>query len=117
LKTVTALRRFGVEVTLQAYPVLPYGDWKADAGRFAEMLVEHGDYVYVRSITDGDERTERRIRSTPLAKKLAQDREYHWLRPDTTNIVIGHIEKMAPEKLKAPQHRALLDRQLRMFGT
>ncbi len=117
LKAVTALRRFGIEVTLQASPVLPYGDWRSDAHRFAEMLVEHGDYVYVRSITDGTERTERKIRTTSLAKKLAQDRKFHWLRPDTANMVITEIEKLAPEKLRIPKREALLSKQVPLFGT
>ena len=117
LKTVTALRRFGIEVTLQASPILPYGDWKTDAPRFAEMLVEHGDYVYVRSITDGSDRVERKVRTTELAKKLAQDRKFHWLRPDTANMVITEIEKLAPQKLVVPKRSELTAKQVRLFGT
>lgn len=117
LKTATALRRFGVEVTIQASPLLPYGDWKADSERLAQLLIDHGDYVYVRSITDGSDRTERKVRNMALTKKLAQDRKFHWLRPDTANPVITQIERLAPEKLKIPQRLNLLDRQVSLFGT
>ena len=116
LKTVTALRRFGVEVTLQVSPVLPYGDWRADARPFAELLANHADYVYVRSITDGTDRVERRIRSTTLAKKLAQDRKFHWLRPDTATPLITGIERIAPDKLRLPERKQLGTRQLKMFA-
>jgi DNA repair photolyase len=117
LKTVNALRKFGIEVTLQASPILPYGDWKNDAARFAETLVEHGDYVYVRSITDGSDRVERKIRATGLAQKLAQDRKFHWLRPDTANMVISAIEKIAPQKLLVPKRSEIVDKQVKLFGT
>jgi len=116
LKAATALRRFGVEVTLQVSPILPYGDWRGDAPKFAEVLAEHGDYVYVRSITDGSERIERQIRSTTMAKRLAEDRKFHWLRPDTAVPVISELERIAPEKLKVPIRQHLLERQLKMFA-
>ena len=116
LKAATALRRFGIPVTLQVSPVLPYGDWRADAGRFAEMLVENGDYIYIRSITDGTDRVERQIRATNLAKRLAEDRKFHFLRPDTAVPLFNAIEAIAPEKLKAPNLKSLGDRQLRMFA-
>jgi DNA repair photolyase len=116
LKAATALRRFGIPVTLQVNPVLPYGDWRSDAGRFAEMLVENGDYIYVRSITDGTDRVERQIRATTLAKRLAEDRKFHFLRPDTAVPVLNAVEALAPEKLKTPNFKNLGDRQLRMFA-
>lgn len=117
LKAIATLRRFGVEVTVQAAPVLPYGEWKTDAARFAEMLVEHGDYVYVRSITDGSEAAERKLRGTALAKRLAQDRKFHWLRPDTATVLITQIEKLAPQKLRIPKREALVSKQVPLFGT
>jgi hypothetical protein len=116
LKTATALRRFGVEVSLHVNPVLPYGDWRADAPRFAEVLAEHGDYVYVRPMTDGTERTERQIRQTVIAKRLAEDRKFHWLRPDTANPLISALEKIAPEKLAIPVRQHLQSKQLKMFA-
>ena len=116
LKTATALRRFGVEVSLQVSPVLPYGDWRRSAGEFAAVLAEHGDYVYVRSITDGSEKVEKRVRATVLARKLAQDRKFHWLRPDTANPLISELERIAPQKLALPQRGHLGDRQLKIFA-
>lgn len=116
LKAATALRRFNVEVTLQVSPVLPYGDWRGSAREFANVLANHGDYVYVRSITDGSERTERQIRATELAKQLARDRKFHWLRPDSANPLISALEEIAPEKLKVPARKHLQDRQLKIFA-
>lgn len=43
-------------MTLQVGPLLPYGDWKVDASKFAQLLVENADYIYVRPITDGSEK-------------------------------------------------------------
>ena len=116
LKAATALRRFGIPVTLQVSPVLPYGDWRADAGRFAETLVGSADYVFVRSITDGTDRVERQIRATTLAKRLAEDRKFHWLRPDTAIPLLNAIEGLAPEKLRSPNLTNLGNRQLDMFA-
>jgi len=115
LKAATALRRFGVEVTLQVAPVLPYGDWRADAGRFAELLAANGDYVFVRPMSDGSEKVERRIRATHLARSLARDRKFHWLRPDTATPLISALERIAPKKLLVPERPTLEKRQLEMF--
>jgi len=116
LKAASALRRFGVEVTIQVSPVLPYGDWKKDAEKFAVMINEHADYIHVRSITDGSERVERRLRSSALAQKLAHDRMFHFLRPDSANPLISALEKIAPEKLRMPPRLQLLEKQLGMFA-
>ena len=116
LKTATALRRFGVQVSLQVAPVLPYGDWRSEAGRFAEVLAENGDYVYVRALSDGSERCERKLRQSALAQKLAQDRRFHWLRPDAANPLISALEKIAPEKLRVPDRPHLAERQLEIFA-
>lgn len=116
LKAATALRRFGLEVTLQVNPVLPYGEWREDAHEFAELLTQHADYVHVRPFSDGQERTERRLKTNPVVRKLAQDRKFHWLRPDAANPLITEIEKLAPEKLAIPCRRDLLERQLGIFA-
>jgi DNA repair photolyase len=116
LKTATALRRFGIQVNLQVSPVLPYGDWRNDASKFAELLAEHGDHVYVKSVTDGSDIIERKIRSTALAVNLARDRKFHWLRPDSANPLITALEAIAPEKLKAPERKHMQERQVRMFA-
>jgi DNA repair photolyase len=116
LKTATALRRFGVEVSFQVSPVLPYGDWKKDAGKFAEVLNANADRIYVKPLSDGTDRTERAVRNMPLAKRLAEDRRFHWLRPDAASPLITELEKLAPEKLKVPERRHLRERQMKMFA-
>jgi len=72
-KTMRALRRFGLKVGAQVAPILPYGDWRNDAGRFAEKLCTEADYVTVRSMiqTCGIPRP-----TTPVARKLASDRQF-----------------------------------------
>lgn len=116
LKTASTLRRFGVEVTLQVAPVLPYGDWKSSAPDFADLLLEHADYVYVRSITDGSEKVEKKLRTTALARKLAADRKFYWLRPDAANPLITALEQKAPEKLLIPKREQLREKQLGIFA-
>ncbi len=116
LRAVTALRRFGIEVTLQVNPVLPYGDWKGDARGFAELLVEHGDFLHVSPLSDGDEAGERRIRGTVLAKKLAEDRKFQWLRLDSANPLISQLEQIAPEKLKLPERAHMAEKQMKIFA-
>ncbi|MBX7138153.1 MAG: hypothetical protein K1X83_09225 [Oligoflexia bacterium] len=116
LRTATALRRFGVEVNLQVSPVLPYGDWKKDACRFAQTLVQHADHIFLRSITDGSERRERRIKSSPVVQRLAADRQYFYLRPDSALPLTKAIEMLAPEKLKLPARTSLTEKQLKMFA-
>jgi len=116
LKAATALRNFGVSVNMQVNPVLPYGDWRRDAGTFAEILVRNADYIHVKSLTDGSDRIENRIRTTAVAKKLAEDRRFHWLRPDSANPLITSIEKLAPEKLAIPEWKHLRQKQLSLFA-
>ena len=116
LKAAMALRRFGIEVTLQVSPVLPYGDWKKDAGTFAETLVEHADYVHVKSLTDGSERVERKVRMTSIAKKLAEDRQFHYLRPDTAKPLLNALDAIKPGALRAPVRSQLKPKQMSMFA-
>ena len=116
LKAVTAMRHFGIEVTLQVNPVLPYGDWKADANNFAEILCKHGDYVNVSSITDGSEQTERRIRGSEIARNLARDRKFHYLRADSAEPLIKAIKSIAPQKLEMPKRSFLSDKQISIFA-
>ena len=116
LKAAAALRRFGVEVTFQVSPILPYGDWRKDAAAFAELLDQNADYVHVQSITDGTDSKERRIRSSCLVQKLAQDRKYHWLRPDTGTPLCVALGEIAPQKLLTPERQHLKSKQLEMFA-
>jgi hypothetical protein len=116
LKTATALRRFGVEVTLQVSPLLPYGDWRKDAAGFAELLARHGDYVTVRPLSDGSGQRERLIKKTNMYTKIAEERKFHYLRPDAANPLITALEAIAPDKLKIPERPHLKCRQMKMFA-
>src|SRR5690606_29138873 len=117
LKAAAALRRFGIEVTIQVGPVLPCGDWRADAAEFATLLAENADYINLFPLTDGSEKTDRRIRGTPLARKLAQDRKFHWLRRDSAEPLRDAIARIAPEKLVEPRRSQLEEKQLKIFAT
>jgi hypothetical protein len=112
-KTVRALKRFGFKVGVQVGPILPYGDWRADAGAFAESLAAEADFVTVKSIAD----TTRGARpSGALASKLAADRQFFWLRTDTRKPLAAALEAIAPDKLYHPAELKLPERQMVLFG-
>lgn len=116
LRAASALRRFGLEVTLQVSPVLPYGEWRRDALQFAELLDQHGDYVVVKPLSDGTPERERKIRATSLARALAHDRRFHWLRHDAANPLISALEERCASKLMLPPRAALRPKQTDMFA-
>lgn len=113
-KTVRALKRFGFKVGIQVGPILPYGDWRADAGRFAEELAREADFVSVQSIADtaGGSRP-----GSSLAMKLAADRQFFWLRPDTRRPLCEALERIAPEKVYHPATLEIPDPQMALFGS
>ena len=113
-KTVRALKRFGFRVGIQVGPVLPYGDWRVDAAAFGEELVAEADFISVQSIADsaGCGRP-----NSPLARKLAADRQFFWLRPDTSKPLLAALERLAPEKVYHPAEHAVPDRQMHLFGS
>lgn len=112
-KTVRALRRFGFKVGIQVGPILPYGDWRADALGFAEDLVAEAEFVSIQSIADtsGSSRP-----SCALARKLAADRAFFWLRADTKRPLLDALETLAPEKIYHPAQLQVPDPQLALFG-
>jgi len=116
LKAARALRNFGVQVTIQVAPVLPYGDWKKDVANFAEELIDSADFIYVRPLFDGTDGTNHKIRSKHVSKTMARDKKYHWLRPDSANPLITTLEVLAPQKLKLPEPAHLQERQVKMFA-
>lgn len=116
LKTMKALQRFGIEVCAQVSPVLPYGDWKKDAGEFAEILIEHSTYIHAQPFLAGDPQKERKLKNHAVIVRLAEDRRFHWLRHDAANPLISAIEQRVPEKLKVPMRTHLADRQLGIFA-
>jgi DNA repair photolyase len=115
LKTAAALRRFGVPVTIQVGPVLPYGDWRKDAGEFAQKLVEHADHIVVQPLYRLQKRAGRKI-NCPVSQRIARDRLFHYLRPDSAQPLFDAIEKIAPEKLMQPSREQLRSRQLSIFA-
>lgn len=116
LKAAQSLRNFGVEVTLQVYPILPYGDWRQDAPEFAKVLVQAADYIHIKPMHDGSLRSDRLLKNNFVANKLALDRKFHWLRADAGNPLISAIEKIAPEKLLPPHRLHLEERQMQVFA-
>lgn len=112
-KTVRALRRFGVRAGVQVAPVLPYGDWRKDARAFAEKLCEAADFVTVRSIiqVSGVARP-----TTPLARKLAADRQFFWLRQDSQVPLINAVAEIDANKLFHPAGLMSVDPQLKLFA-
>jgi DNA repair photolyase len=112
-KTVRALKRFGLQVGVQVAPILPYGDWRKDAGAFAEKLCTEADYVTVRSIiqTSGVPRP-----TTLLARKLASDRQFFWLRQDSQTPLLDAIVATDSKKLFHPAGLQPADPQLKLFA-
>jgi len=115
LKTAAALRKFGVEVVLQVSPILPYGDWRKDAGQFASLLDQHADYVFVNSNSAlGDMSARGTLRD--VAKRLAADRKFHWLRPDASAPLKSELQSIAPQKTILPKRPQLHDQQISIFA-
>lgn len=113
-KTVRALKRFGIRVGIQVSPMLPYGDWRKDAGDFAAELCEEADFISVKSLTQAS----RSSRPTnPIARKLEADRQFFWLRQDTHKPLEEAIRRIASEKLVHPAEVAMPNPQMALFGT
>jgi DNA repair photolyase len=112
-KTVRALKRFGLRVGVQVAPMLPYGDWRRDATGFAERLCKEADFVAIRSLiqVSGAPRP-----STPLARKLANDRNFFWLRQDTHVPLQEAVAECDETKLFHPAGLSPVDPQLRLFA-
>jgi len=111
-KTVRALKRFGFKVGIQVGPVLPYGDWRTDASAFAQDLVREADFISVHSIADAARGARP---NCDIAKKLAAERSFFWLRADARAPLLQAIERMAPEKLYHPAALEVPDRQMELF--
>jgi DNA repair photolyase len=116
IKATRALRNFGVEVTLQAAPLLPYGDWRHEAGKFAALLSSSADYIHVRPLNDGSREAEKKMRNDPLVKALSQQRLFHWLRPDAAVPLIRALSDISPEKMMIPRRATFEERQLKIFA-
>lgn len=114
LKTVRALKRFGLQVGLQVAPILPYGDWRNDAGDFAKTLAEAADFISIGSLAQlaGPVRP-----SSPLALRLAAERQFFWLRQDSHKPLLEAVATLAPEKLYHPAEIEVEEKQMRLFAT
>lgn len=112
-KTVRALRRFGLRVGVQVAPILPYGDWRKDARAFAQQLCVESDFVTVKSViqASGVLRPQ-----TPVARKLATDRQFFWLRQDSQIPLLDAIAALDERKLFHPAGLQPVDPQLKLFA-
>lgn len=112
-KTIRALRRFGLRVGVQVSPMLPYGDWRNDAGAFAELLCKEADFISVQSVAQTSSTARP---SSSIARKLSADRQFFWLRQDTHRPLVDAISRIDGGKLFHPAQREILDPQLALFG-
>ncbi|NLF24504.1 MAG: hypothetical protein GX589_02455 [Deltaproteobacteria bacterium] len=115
LKTATALRKFGIEVALQVSPVLPYGDWRGDAKSFAKLLNKHADYIFVSSDLSARQGSSKGT-GRDVARRLAADRKFHWLRPDASKPLLAELKRIAPQKLERPKREQFEERQMKIFA-
>ena len=112
----SGLRRQGIKVNLLVSPTLPYGDFYRDAWNFAELLDNYGDYITFGSLAYGTQSEERQLRELALAKRLASDKKYHWLRPYSYRNVFRALTVLSPEKLNLPVEPPKSTSQLDLFA-
>lgn len=116
LVAASGLRRQGLRVNLVCSPILPYGDFHRDAWNFAELLDNHADFVTFGALASGKQQDESKLKSLPLAQKLAFDKQYQWLRPYSFRNIYYALSELAPEKLVLPVNMPLKTTQLSMFA-
>ena len=116
LQAARALKRFGVEVTAQVSPLLPYGDWRKDTLDFAHKLDDVSNYIHLQGIVEDQTTREAKIRSSRIARRLATDRKFHWLRPDASEPLRKELQSLCPDKLELPKRAHLEKRQLGLFA-
>jgi hypothetical protein len=114
LRVASVLRRFGIKVHMQVAPLLPYGDLKKDAADFASMLIGHADYISVRALVSGNEKSRKTVPA--IATKLAAERNFVWLRPDAAKHLEQCISVLAPKKLEMPVFAQPVAKQLSIFA-
>jgi hypothetical protein len=111
-KTVRALRRFGLHAGIQVGPILPYGDWRRDADKFAAQLCDEADFLVVRSVVQMSDKS--RPTST-VARMLAAERSFFWLRQDSHVPLVEAITRIDPTKLFHPSSLEAREPQLTLF--
>ncbi len=111
-KLLRTLKKFGIESHACVQPLLPYGDWKKEAASFARQLVEAADTVSVAPMLNAEGHS----RDQVLGQKLAENRYFHYLRPDSHYPLLKEIEALSPEALIPPKRLHLEPQQLDMFA-
>lgn len=105
LTTANALRGCGIYVSFQCSPLLPYGDWRKDAGAFADTLVKHADHVMLKGAKPPGALKKKKY--SPLIEHLYKSRSYHWLRDDSICPLVAEIAARKPKVLKHPEWKQL----------
>jgi hypothetical protein len=110
------LRAQGIPVNLVASPLLPYGEYYRDAWEFAELLDKHADFISTGCLASGEPGEENQLRALPLARRLAADSKYRWLRPYAHRQLYYALKVVAPQKLRLPAHSYSSSSQLSLFA-
>ena len=113
LKAIRTLRHFGMRVGIQVSPLLPYGDWRADAKKFASLLDQYGDFIHLHSLS---QLAHGGRPKGYAAQKLASERCFHWLRPDAHRPLLQAVRDTAPQKLLHPVEYEFSEPQLALFS-
>lgn len=114
LKAALALRRFGIPVHIQVAPLLPYGNIRRDAYKFANLLVEHADYISLDSLSA--ESIGRNFMQHEIFKKLTFDRKLEYLSPNASEFLMDEIEFLDANKLVIPSFEGVSKSQLSIFA-
>ena len=115
IRVASVLRRFGIPIHMQVAPMLPYGDMKKDAAAFASMLTTNADYISVKPIYSGIKKGSKQPKSAVM-ERLAAERNFSWLRPDSCKHLLQCIELLAPKKLELPNLKPSAQKQLSIFA-
>jgi len=114
LKMVRTMQRFGIAVAVQATPVLPYGEWRKDAQRFARTLAALN--VPILMPVESQQYAARGgSKSGLVAKRLAEARAFFYLRSDTALPLTEALQQIAAHLLAPLDVPTRTERQLSLF--
>lgn len=116
LLAANGLRLQGIKVNLVVSPVLPYGDLHRESWEFAELLERHADFITVGCLADGGIGNETALKSVPLARQLAADKQFKLLRPYAYRHLYYALKVLCPEKLKVKPLARAKPAQLNLFA-
>jgi len=111
LTAMTSLRRLGIHVTAQAFPILPYGDWH-ETKEYIKLLSNYGDSIITAPLITEIELKQRRVKKTLLLEALAKDRQFRYMRPDTNKALEQDLRIHCEAKLISPYDLVLEQRQM-----